>query len=413
MCVVVVVGACILVCLLFAVDQIFGREIGQSVWGIFFIVGVFGLPILGMIRYAMPRKGVVHAPRNRIMGFAVITVLGIILGIGGIIFSGAFLIPNVTPETGGLAVFLYLVGFMIALLWFLIGGITSRGVGSVGKKHPAVVQSIRRYQKRGEFLGKNFPRLIVDGKTYYSVVYWAYEGLNSTKETGVLIFNDQGRIVADEELTKKIAKCHYLATLTIDESYGVNRSNKAESASQSIKTIKNMGVVLKEQTPYFEALGADVEQARQRVQSSADVLQEWFEGNTQSDTLEAEWGRARGFHRMAECRYEDLLELETRMKAVMQPCLDKKGSLIDGGKAAEKLIYTIKQHGSSIHSGDKYYFLNRKRNIMEFLDILKMAGDEVSTVPDRYERLGFSDLEWQLWRNRMEYAQAVDKGSAK
>jgi hypothetical protein len=413
MCVVLIIGGCLLAFLILLIYQLFGPEIGTNVWWIFFIVGVFGLPILGMIRYAMPRKGVVHAPRNRIMGFAVVTVLGVLLGLPSIILSAAYLIPNTTPEAVGIALFLYLVGFILALLWFLIGGIASRGVGSIRKKHPPVVQSIRRYQKRSEFLGKNFPRLIVEGKTYYSVIYWAYEGLNSTKETGVLIFDDQGRMITDEELAKKIAKCYYLATLTIDESYGVRRSDKAETGLKSVKTIKNMKILLKEQAPYFEALGGDLDQARLRVFESADVLQEWFERNTRADTLEAEWGKQRGFHHMAECRYEEVLELEARMKEVLQPCLDKKAILTEGGKAAEKVIYTINQHGSSIHVGDKYYFLNRKRNILEFLDILKTTGEEVVKLPDQYERQGFNDMEWQLWKERLDYAWTLDKGSAK
>jgi hypothetical protein len=344
------------------------------------------------------------------MGFAVTTVFGLALGIISYILSAAFLLPRMPSGVISFGAFLYLVGSLMAMIWFLIGGISSRGVGSIRKTHPLVVESIRRFKKPGEFLGKYFPRLIVDGKTYYSIIYWAYEGLNSTKETGVLVLDDQGKIITDKDTAKKVAKCHYLATLTIDDSYGVRRSDNAEKAFKSIETIKKQKVLLQEQKPYFEALGMDVEQAREKINASADTLRELFEANTQADTLEAEWGQQRGFHRMAECRYEDVLELESRMKSIMQPQMEKKELTIEGGKAAEKLIYAINQHGVSIHVGNEYFFLKRKRNIMEFLDILKMTGLEARTLPERWERLGFSDTQWELWKNRTDYALALEKG---
>ncbi len=391
-----------LISLAMGVPGIFGSDYLEFV----LFLTIFITSVLGIYFYAWPKQGALYASRNRSVARGLFEGTILLLGLSGI---GAIVFFHPGKNLALLAAGCFLwIGIMILVgRWRNTRTVSIYGLEKLEKIFQPVAQSIRSFKKPGERIGRLFPKMIVDGKSFFAAEYRDWSGL---RLNGLLFLDEKGKPVTQENLQRKLGKCRYLALMTIDGAHAAGRAKETETADRSARTMSKLFRLLRSQKPYFIALGAEAAKDWGTVLEAEEASGLVFELTRRSHELEAEWGVEQGGTRMKECRYEDLEKLEARVRGMMKPRWERHPRIIRCGEAALRLRESNKRQGTTIPSDTGSITLHRVFEIQEFLDILCLLGKEIGKLGPAYERPGLHDEEWQALRARLKYVQELEKG---
>jgi len=120
---------------------------------------------------------------------------------------------------------------------------TIHGTRWLRKRFPAVAQAIERYKQKGDLLEDYFPALVLDGKTYFLVSY--HDRKDTDRLRGMLLFDEEGRVVPDEALAQRAAKCHTLAVRTVHYNYHAQNAAEIRDFRKGFKSLRKIFGILR------------------------------------------------------------------------------------------------------------------------------------------------------------------------
>jgi hypothetical protein len=415
-----IVAAIILGILLACLCLGFSVASGNHMLAVWFIritlIGLLAYAAMFAILLVWPRKGAIHAYRNRVNGWA--------LGVVGV----------------SLAVFLLLISVIISaripwsdlLLWAQVAGgilltvaymviswqalVPTFGLQRLRKIAPKAVRAIRRYRKFGESLGHYSPALEVEGLWYFPATYSSFDyqrgGLLVLR--GLLVLDEQGQLVRDRDLMQKLGPCYRLAMATISDQGQIPRIGEVSRTKRYLKALDEAIPFLRELDGYFQALGEEGAKAIAEILSAEEALRRRTELGIARETMEAQWGVEHGLTRLVEVHYAEVRELEKGMQTLLQPRYDSRSSIVRAGQAAAPLLAIIEAKGMvaevKVPNGywSQRYYLHERDRVKNFLSTTAEIGEMVAGQGHHYEFPGFSDSEWLAWNSRMEWVDQVE-----
>ncbi len=287
------------------------------------------------------RPHIIFAPQNRRMskiflGFALATV-----GMPMWIYFGGVLFHDRLFKYFSLVLFVILFGSIIATVWAMLSIFVfpyRRAPRVPGGG--AFARWYARYQEDGELERLQFgwvPDLVVDGVRYNVVGYEGQDAPDDGLLYPMLAFDKQGRVVRDRETMDKLARCIFLAQgVVLGRGHTAERMEGYRSVRRLVKQLEQglakydeLVVRLKaladadepppalteadyKKRPVPERILENIERAHRGLEINLEfsrlVLQDW--------ETEARWEREKGYDRIREIRYEDLLALAGQLKAI-------------------------------------------------------------------------------------------------
>lgn len=287
------------------------------------------------------RPHIIFAPQNRKMskiflGFALATV-----GMPMWIYFGGVLFHDQLFKYFSLGLYVILFGSIAAIIWAMLSIFVfpyQRAPRVPGGA--TFARRYARYQEDGELERLQFgwvPDLMVDGIRYNVVGYEGKDEQDDGLLYPMLAFDKQGRVVRDRETMDKLARCIFLAQgVVLGRGHTAERMEGYHTVRRLVKQLKqglaqfnDLVAPLKaladanepqpalteadyKKRPVPERILENIERARRGLEINLEfsrlVLQDW--------ETEARWEREKGYDRIKEIRYEELLQLAGQLKAI-------------------------------------------------------------------------------------------------
>ena len=242
------------------------------------------------------------------------------------------------------------------------------------------------------------PALVLDGKPYQIVRYGFSNGL--------LTFNHDGEIVRDQEVMDKLMRILRLALSALDPDEGEIR---AESYISTQKLLEGLNAVLPVYDQMIEPFEAPQDSALAKelegLRLGFEILQTYATYLLDDWMLEAHWGHEKGWPKIKEVSYEEMLDTDNSMRAVPY--------IADHAKEMRRAIDAIGPVRKALRSykGDS----QMKAGIEGLLDAMHMADKEIKFIeknPIEYVKQKYRPMqksELKMWKDRLEWVERVDR----
>lgn len=343
------------------------------------------------------RPWAIHAHMNRIflkMFFVIeISVAGIPLWayISGVLFhEQLFKYSGVGFYT---LVLLSISGTIYILYWGLRFSRKKNGIAVVDA-------AIERYRRPDEIVdGAWLPELIVNGKAYSLVYYRAKQ----EKDSGFIGLDQEGQVVRDETLIRKLGQCYRLATAM---AYPPLINKRTSSYLDTEKMLKLLDRSLKKYDVLTQPL---IQQASTQIQQLKDGLlatREYASALCKAWYLEAEWGQKHGNANLRQVRYEDVLELASQMDAY-QLMTEKNQIILKGVDAAQALSQIIAERPDKFSA--KFKELGALLTLLINFKKSAQIAQKASQTNPIIQYLPLNEVDLRGWRNRLEWVDKVDR----
>ncbi len=364
----------------------------------FMWVVIAGGPGAAAVLLFLPKRGPQHAYRNWARGQVLLLLIAaLVILVGGAVSLYSLLPKTVSREVptvalGGLM--LFAMGF--AYWWGHRMGPPTGRRSWLKRHYPAVAAAVRRYRQPGDVDEKYTPALVIDGKRLFLIVYHGKKGPEHVR--GILLFDEQGRRVNDDDLVQRAMKCKSLALATIDYEKSQERVRAIAVCEKAVAGMQEVYRILREGKDRFYAMGAEVRQAWDTLMGAQEVVMSGLAMGREIELLVAEWAAAYGLGRLTEVVESEAAGLLERIEALREH--DRKGYEVWVGacEAAGELAKVVRTLRG----------LPRKALVLEGLLGLADIGKVMTWDVVRRDYWSLSDEQWAAWRERMAYADEVD-----
>jgi len=290
------------------------------------------------------------------------------------------------------------------------------------KRNRKVFQTANTYRKPPknifikEYIGETVswqPRLIVDDTPYYLIDYYFREvsvngGKPGSYVVGYLGLDLQGNIIRDQEITHKLIRCQHLGYRS-SPLRCIDRSNE----------YKRIIAALKMTEKYIRKFDAIRENLAQLLPEGVCELEAVFRGFTvihdraiiQRNVLleEAKYVEANPPTKMRECRYEDVLIITQKLRDILSPTPAQETPFLEGLKARQRLLLSFKKANTKVPRPLRIILLSLKLNEVEYRKMfdsfhVPAYTDELAPIYS-----GLTEDALRVWKERLEYADSIDK----
>lgn len=359
-------------------------------------VFLFGSAIL-LIGFRPRKPWIIHAYMNK-MFMKVFLVVD--LGIGTALWWLGISADLGINVNASFIISLFIVGLMClfmvyALYWGLPFSRKQKGVA-------AVDAAIARYKKQEEEVaGAWQPDLVVDGKTYSIATYHIQR-----KETGILGLDMQGKAVRDLALMNKIAACSRLAQEVANPEQ-INARTKSYTDTQKMLELLDKGLAGFDRS--VAVLGEKEAKRIQTLKQTLLLIREYSQALCEMWYLEAEWGSKHGNAHLKEVCFEDVLDLNGKMKAFA--LITAQAELLREGIGAARSLLKLIQKEPVIHSKSPDL-----KPLMELISGFEKTAQMVETAKENgaqyLKYMGLSEQDQENWQSRLAWVDKVDKKTA-
>ncbi|MEW6569449.1 MAG: hypothetical protein AB1449_15040 [Chloroflexota bacterium] len=288
----------------------------------FMWVVIAGGPGAAAVLLFLPKRGPQYAYRNWIRFQALLIILAVV-GVSSASLVAAPLILGKQPE----GVVQGIVAGCVALALAVGLGLAHRIDPPTGRRswlrrhYPAVAAAIRRYRQPGDVDEMYTPALVIDGKRQFLIFYHGKKGPAHVR--GILLFDEQGRRVNDNDLAQRAAKCKSLALATIDYGKSQERARAIAVAEKAVAGMREVYRILQQEKDRFYTMGPERQRAWDGLMAAEEVVMAAIAMGRDIELLVAEWAAAHGLGRLTEVVESEAAELFERIEALRER--DKKG----------------------------------------------------------------------------------------
>ena len=328
------------------------------------------------------------------------TFLIVSLGLGSMLLWTFFSINRGIESAVSLIIVFLIVGLMClfmvyVLYWGLPFSRKQKGVA-------AVDAAIARYKKQEEEVaGAWQPDLVVDGNAYSIATYHIQR-----KETGILGLDMQGKAVRDLALMNKIAACSRLAQEVANPEQ-INARTKSYTDTQKMLELLDKGLAGFDRS--VAVLGEKEAKRIQTLKQTLLLIREYSQALCEMWYLEAEWGSKHGNAHLKEVRFEDVLDLNGKMKAFA--LITDQAELLREGIGAARSLLKLIQKEPVIHSKSPDL-----KPLMELISGFEKTAQMVETAKENgaqyLKYMGLSEQDQENWQSRLAWVDKVDKKTA-
>jgi hypothetical protein len=352
---------------------------------------------VGLIYLPLARRGAEYAYQKWYLRNSIWVVLATV----AIVVGGIFFIARVVPETEDFQTRAAAVGLVVVLVGFaylfsVLLTPTTRRRSWLRRRYPAVAAAIKRYEKRGDVREYYNPALVIDDKPYFLILYYANEA--PPRRSGVLLLDEMGVRVADEDLVERAVRCKSLALETIDYRMHQKRLQTITGGRMAVTGLRRTFGTLRERRGEFSRQGGQNVADLDEVFGAEEPMIKVIEAGIAMKQLEAEWAAKHGLGRLTEVRYEDMTALQSAMQETRRPAvagLERITSVVEAAKRLAEVAKTM-------------YGLPNRKEVEEGLLGVADTGEALKGETEAYEYARFTERDWQAWRERMAWADEVD-----
>jgi hypothetical protein len=362
------------------------------------LLGVFlvgsGILLIGF----RPRKPwIIHAYMNKMF---IKVFLVVDLAAGAMLWWMGISAGLGMNRNAGFVIVLLIVGLMCLIMvyvlyWGLPFSRKQKGVA-------AVDAAIERYKKQEEgVVGTWQPDLIVDGKAYSVATYYTQR-----KETGILGVDLQGKVVRDLALMNKIAACSRLAQEVANPEQ-INARTKSYRDTQKMLELLDKGLAGFDRS--VAVLGEKEAKRIQTLKQTLLLIREYSQALCEMWYLEAEWGSKHGNAHLKEVRFEDVLDLNGKMKAF--ELITAQAELLREGISSAASLLKLIQKEPVIHSKSPDL-----KPLMELISGFERSAQTIESAKEtgtqHVKYMGLSEQDHENWQSRLAWVDKVNKTTA-
>ncbi len=349
------------------------------------------------IRLFWPKRGVEYAYRNWMRAHGFFVIFGGMAWIIGTIAVAGLLVSDQFLQAYGQLVILggTLLGMIHVAIYGLALNPVVKGTRWLRKRYPAVARAIERYEQEGDDREVYHPAAVIDGKRYFPIYY--PDPYEDDKLRGMLILDEHGRPIDDEDLMRKAIRCKYIALETVDYNNNARRAKDIDEFRRALKVMPRGFRMLERLRSRLREQNLRLEKDLDRVLAIRQEARLFLESTIAISRAKAQWAKDHGLGRLMEVDYQDVLKLEAEISRLRLTMLDQAEPIITALPALKRLYRAVER-----------YKLPRRRLLLPFLEGLVTMADGLTKEPRDYILLDPSDDDLQAFRERTQYALELE-----
>ncbi|MEW6568073.1 MAG: hypothetical protein AB1449_07890, partial [Chloroflexota bacterium] len=215
---------------------------------------------------------------------------------------------------------------------------------------------------------------------------------------GILLFDEQGRRVNDNDLAQRAAKCKSLALATIDYGKSQERVRAIAVSEKAVAGIREVYRILRHEKDRFYEMDPEVREAWDTLIGAEQAVMVAVGTGREIDLLVAEWAATHGLGRLTEVVEGEAAELFERIEALRERDVQGYSVWVGACETAGELAKAVRRLRG----------LSRRSlvlaGLLGLVDSAKVMTEDVV----RREYWSLSDEHWAAWCERMAYADEVD-----
>jgi hypothetical protein len=314
-------------------------------------------------------------------------------------------VPALYPgDLSDIAINIWLLLFLVMLLLFMLiygyGYVTppTQRRRWLRKNYPGVARAVERYRRPGDKLETYYPALILSERRYFLLAY--HDKGQPERVRRFLLVDETGQVIDDLELAKVAVGAKSLALHTIHYGYHQERLGNFHSTESVERDLSRFFDLLRRQRNRFEALGQGYLEDYSRVLEAEEAALALPDATKATIELKAEWAAEHGLSRLTEVSYEEVVELENRIREARKEAVAFFPILKDVAAPARRLAQAV---------GERRVWPAKETMIEGFMAMTDLAAGVQGA--EGYQIAQMSEEDIRAWKEGTAWAAEVEGGS--